>query len=256
MNTLQADGKRATSSAARGRAKVLAVMQPYFFPYIGYYQLLTAVDHFVTLDDVTYIKQGWINRNRLLQQGQPSWFTLPVSGASSHRAIADVQVDGSRYAHWRGKFLKSVQQNYARAPCFRAAMDVVERVLPPCLPDARIAVVAKESLAAVMEYLGCSVPITSSTEVPNVRSVRGIERVLHICANFGITRYVNAPGGTALYDRQIFQESGIELGFLRSAESALAAGRSPDGDQLSMLHFLMHQPPGSLRELLQQRTIE
>jgi hypothetical protein len=256
MDSIPADVRPRSTVTAAGGAKILAVMQPYLFPYIGYFQLLAAADLFVTLDDVTYIKQGWINRNRLLQQGKAAWFTVPVSGAGSHVSIGDVPVDRVRYAHWRRKFLQSVRHGYACAPFYSALMDVVDRVLPSVQPpDMRMSVIATESLLAVMDYLGIRVRVTASSAVPNPAGLGGVERVLSLCTHFGTTHYVNAPGGIALYDRDLFRQRGVELGFLQTDETALAAGRSPDGGQLSMLHLLMHRSPSDLRELLQQRTI-
>jgi len=257
MKKLQTDPAGAEEPAAIDRASTLAVMQPYFFPYIGYYQLMAASDLFVTLDDVSYIKQGWINRNRLLAQGRATWFTAPVSGAGSHVRIADVLVNRLRYAHWRTKFLKLLRQDYGSAPFYGAAMETVVRVLPVSPPaEMSIAALATRSLATVMEYLDWPARMVSSSTVPNPGALRGVERVLDICAQFGSARYVNAPGGTALYDPRVFRARGVDLAFLQPGEPALAASRSPDGGQLSMLHLLMLQPPASLRALLQQRTIE
>ncbi len=85
----------------------IAVMQPYLFPYIGYFQLISAVDRFVVYDDVAFIKQGWINRNRILAKGNPLFFTIPLSGASSNALIRDIRINREEFPFWRGKFLRT-----------------------------------------------------------------------------------------------------------------------------------------------------
>ena len=79
----------------------IAIMQPYFFPYIGYWQLIHAVDHFVIYDDVNYIKGGWINRNRILINGKPAYITVPLHKASAFKRICDTDLQPSPF--WRGR---------------------------------------------------------------------------------------------------------------------------------------------------------
>src|SRR5258708_21690699 len=93
-----------------------AIMQPYFFPYLGYYQLVNAVDTFVFFDDVNYINKGWINRNQLLHQNKPSRFTVPLLRASQNRKINEIEL--SDFSAWRKQFLRTLEMNYKRAPFF------------------------------------------------------------------------------------------------------------------------------------------
>ncbi|MFN9114197.1 MAG: WbqC family protein, partial [Bacteroidota bacterium] len=91
-------------------------MQPYFLPYIGYFQLMAAADRFVFLDDVNYINRGWINRNRLRTPQGPAWFTLPLVGASQNRLICDLEIkpdDG-----WKRSLERTLSINYSKAPCY------------------------------------------------------------------------------------------------------------------------------------------
>src|SRR4051812_42347879 len=96
----------------------LAIMQPYIFPYIGYFQLIAAVDAFVIYDDVNYIKQGWINRNRILFNGKDLLFTVPLENASSFKKINEVSVHKHLYEGWKVKFGKSLRATYFKAPYF------------------------------------------------------------------------------------------------------------------------------------------
>ncbi len=94
----------------------IAVMQPYIFPYLGYYQLVHAVDTFVFFDDVNFIMKGWINRNRILQQNEPFKFTVPLIKASQNRLINAIEI--SDYNRWKSDFLKSIEHSYKKAPEF------------------------------------------------------------------------------------------------------------------------------------------
>jgi hypothetical protein len=118
--------------------------QPYFFPYLGYYQLLFAVDRFVAYDDVPWIKGGWIPRNRLLDNGRVGWFTIPTRGAGSHVGIDTVEVAGGR---WREKMQRTFEQAYARAPYRQQGLDLLVRTLET--RSTRGAALAVASLAVV-----------------------------------------------------------------------------------------------------------
>src|SRR6266498_1735594 len=105
-------------------------MQPYLFPYLGYFQLIHAVDRFVVYDDVAFIKQGWVNRNRILINGQPSYVTVPLKQASSFRQIRDIEIDDSpQNREWPSRFLKSVDNAYRRAPQFTHVFPLIESVV-------------------------------------------------------------------------------------------------------------------------------
>src|SRR5512140_19777 len=104
--------------------KSIAIMQPYFLPYIGYFQLMAAVDKFVVFDDVNYINRGWINRNRLLLNGGAHTFTVPLRGASQNKLICDIELaedDG-----WRDKLLRTISQSYAKTPCYAEVAPLME----------------------------------------------------------------------------------------------------------------------------------
>src|SRR5688500_18274261 len=105
----------------------VAVMQPYLFPYIGYIQLMSAVDHLVFLDDVAYINKGWINRNRSLQNGKDHLFTVPLLGASQNRLINSIEIadDGK----WRTKFLRTIQMAYSKAPFYAETQPLIEGII-------------------------------------------------------------------------------------------------------------------------------
>jgi len=227
---------------------VLVIMQPYLFPYLGYFQLLRAADKFVVYDDVTFIKGGWINRNRWLVQGRPAYFTVPLAGASSTRRIATIEV--SPQGRWRTKLLETFKQEYRRAPFHGAAAALLERILTS--EETAIGRLAVASLRAVADYLGLATPIVdSSTGYANAH-LSGACRVLDVCRQEGATRYVNALGGQDLYDKAAFGAAGIELRFLRPRPITYRQFDGPFVPWLSILDVLAFNPPAVVRGFLRE----
>ncbi len=224
----------------------LAIMQPYLFPYLGYFQLLTHVDRFVVYDDVQFMKGGWINRNSLLNQGKAQRFSLPLEGASPNRTIAEVQVSSGQLARWRKRFLKTLAQAYAKAPHRDAVIGIVDA----CLEDAAgrsVAATNTTCLLAVCEYLGLGTEVIESSAGYANDHLSGTDRVLDICAREQATTYVNAIGGVALYRPDIFTERGLELRFLRPAFPPYDQRQDTFVPGLSILDVLMWCSPGDAR---------
>ena len=234
----------------------LAIMQPYLFPYLGYYQLISAVDHFVVLDDVTFIKQGWINRNRILSDGGAFTFTVPLRGAGSHVRIDEIAVSAREYPRWRERFLRTLRQNYRKAPHFDAVMSLIDAVF--CPPGARILIrdLATESLRVVMRYLGLPFRHSFSSMYAKPDDVRGADRVMFLCHALGASAYYNAPGGRDLYDRRRFAREGIELRFVVPRRIEYPQGRGAHVANLSMLDVLMFNNRAAVRSMLGEYDLE
>jgi hypothetical protein len=227
----------------------LGIMQPYLFPYIGYFQLLRAVDRFVFYDDVAFIKQGWINRNRLLINGRASYFTVPVSHASSFTLIRDALVDdGSQHRRWIEKTLKTFQNAYRRAPEFVRVYPMVESVFAK--PTSGVAELAVASLKAVAAFLDIGTEwVESSTRYGNAH-LKGEERVIAICRAEQATDYVNAAGGKELYSREPFEASGLRLHFLQSRAIQYRQFGDPFVPSLSIIDVLMFNPIAAVQAFL------
>jgi hypothetical protein len=191
--------------------KSVAIMQPYFFPYLGYFQLAAAASVFVFLNDAAFIKGGWINRNRYLHQGSARFFTVPLQHASPNRRIDEIGIAEVR--NWQRTLLRALEQSYARAPHRDATLGLVEGVLSR--PHRDIGGLAAESVRAVCAYVGLSPAWQESRRDHPGSGLGGAARVLELCGALGATRYVNAPGGRPLYDAAQFARAGIELRFLR-----------------------------------------
>ena len=141
-------------------------MQPYFMPYIGYFQLIKAVDKYVIYDDVNYIKGGWINRNNLLIGGEKRMFTITLKGASPNKLINEIEIGDSFQ-----KLLKTLQTNYSKTPYFRQTMELMEQII--LFPDRQLANFIANSLSKVTEYLGINTEFIISSQLPKNISLKG-----------------------------------------------------------------------------------
>lgn len=228
-------------------------MQPYVFPYLGYFQLIRATDRFVFYDDVQFMKGGWVNRNRITNQGRPQVFTLPAQGGSMHSRIMDVTCGGT--AKFRKKFLRQLEQEYRRAPQFGPVSEMVARVLDGP-HEGNMAQIAMASVTAVMELLDLPFdPCVSSRDYPREGDLKGPARVISITHALGGDRYVNLPGGVALYDHEQFAQAGIDLRFVRDRSGAYPQFADPFIPRLSILDVLMHNDREAVLALLDQHAL-
>jgi hypothetical protein len=228
----------------------LGIMQPYLFPYIGYYQLMHAVDRFVVADDVAFIKQGWINRNRLLINGAAAYFTVPVRRHHANTLIRDVEIDDGADGRWRVTLLKTITNFYRRAPSFAAVYPLVERVIGG--PFKNVADMARASLHEVCAYLGAPVSIVESSAAYGNAHLKGQERVIDTCRAERATDYINAVGGRALYSPEAFLAHGIRLHFLSTGTIEYQQFNLPFVPSLSVIDVLMFNPREQARDLLKR----
>jgi len=226
----------------------LAIMQPYLFPHIGYFQLMHAVDRFVVADDVQFIKQGWINRNRLLINGSAAYFTVPLKRHAAAALIKDVEIDDGPHNRWRTTLLKTIANFYRRTASFDTVYPMVERVIGG--PFTTIADMARASLREVCDYLGVKASIVDSSAAYRNAHLKGQDRVLDTCRAEGASDYINAIGGRALYSREEFLAHGIRLHFICSGTIEYAQFKTPFIPSLSVIDLLMFNRPTDARELL------
>lgn len=191
----------------------LGIMQPYIFPYLGYYQLINCVDKFVVYDDVTYIKQGWINRNKILVGGKEHLFTIHLKKVSSNVSIRDTEINYSLYNNWKKKFFATLDNSYKRAPYYSDAIAVVHDVFNKQTDS--IADLALYSIKSVCSYLGIDTEIVDTSTVYNNNDLAAQGRVLDICKKENANTYINVPGGADLYSKKDFLDQGITLNFIK-----------------------------------------
>lgn len=230
----------------------LAIMQPYFLPYIGYMQLLNAVDTFVFYDDVAFINRGWINRNRVLANGRELLFTIPLKDASQNRLINEIAL--SDEPKWRDKLLRTVEQSYRKAPQFAEVMPMTERMIrfqANTRSNVSVADYCFHSFSELMAYLGITTRLVASSAIYENSHLKAQERILDICRQEGAERYINPIGGTELYKAEPFAQLGCELRFIQPRPVAYPQlGTADFVPWLSILDILMNNAPAATLELL------
>jgi hypothetical protein len=228
----------------------LAANQPYLFPYIGYFQLIRSVDVFVIYDDVNYIQRGWINRNRILVQGKPYLFSVPILDHSCFREIRETCVSPTSYTRWREKYSLTLHRAYGKAPHYPAVQDLVDEVLTVSVST--IADMARVSILKVCEYLGIVTQIRRTSSVYGNHDLQKETRLYDICHCEGADTYVNSIGGTELYSREEFLRQGISLVFLRSRDIEYKQWGKPFVPNLSIIDVMMFNSVSDIRAMLDQ----
>lgn len=226
----------------------LAIMQPYFLPYIGYMQLMHAVDTFVLYDDVAFINRGWINRNKLLINGQEYLFTVPLKDASQNKRINEVHLADD--PKWRGKLLKTIEQGYRKAPFYPTVMPLAEKIIN-CTTDS-VADLIYFSLTQLNQYLGLTTRLVASSSVYQNETLKAQERILDICRQENATRYINPIGGMDLYDKPTFGQAGIDLNFIKSKRVEYPQFRNDFIPWLSILDILMFNDVATVKTMLNE----
>ncbi len=223
----------------------LAIMQPYFFPYIGYFQLINAADKFVIYDDVNYIKQGWINRNRILLNGQPFYFTVGLKGASSFKKInaIEIRVDSV-------KLLKTIYQAYNKASYFSDVYPIIEKILS--FEELNLAKFVSNSIIEIVNYLRIEKEFIISSEKKIGVELSGKERILEICKYFNETQYYNTIGGRNLYDKDEFKKNRIELKFIKTNEILYKQFNNKFVASLSIIDVMMFNSKEKIRKMLNE----
>ncbi len=225
---------------------ITAVMQPYLFPYLGYWQLARAVDVFVLLDDVNFIKKGWINRNNILIDGRAHLFTLPLVGASQNRLINEIQISSD--FRERQKLLKTIIQAYAKAPHFDEVYSMVEMVLN--YPENDLTRFLHHQFLIMFEYLGLPTKLLRSSEMEKDNGLRAQERIIDICRRLGTRAYINAAGGRELYEKDRFQAENMELKFIKMRPAVYPQFKRDFVPGLSIIDVLMFNGRDRARRLL------
>jgi len=228
-------------------AKRVAIMQPYFFPYIGYFQLINAVDTFIIYDNIKYTKKGWINRNRILRNGADTPFSLPLKKASDALDVFEREVspdfDGK-------KQLNLLLEIYRKAPHREAAMALIEDVLMES--ERNLFTFLHGSIKKICQFLGISTNIIVSSTIDIDHSLQSQDKVIALCRSVDADVYINPIGGMQLYSRDIFAEAGVELKFLRSRLIEYPQFNAPFIPWLSIIDLMMFNSAEELRKQISQ----
>lgn len=246
----------------------LAAMQPYFFPYIGYFQLIKDVDVFILYDRVSYSTGGWFNRNRLLRvNAEPFYIIVPVQNCSVQTLTRDVYLDNKHL--WRKQMLKWIENNYRRATYFQEIFPLVEKALSGS--EERLSDLNYATLHMVCDFLEISTPIVQEhsgfeqiehelgsafSDQDTTSTDTGVDkktlRIFKICQLFNTKDYINAIGGQALYSQKVFAEHGIDLKFIQTRPYQYTQRASRFFPHLSIIDVLMNCGKEGTQQLLQQ----
>ena len=226
----------------------LGIMQPYFFPYIGYWQLINAVDKYVIYDDVNFIKNGWICRNRILMNGTPHYFSLHTFGASSNLLINEVRVSSDKVL--RNKMLKTLRTCYGKAPYFQDVYPLVEEIL--IYEEDNLARFLTNSITKVCSYIGVDTEIIVSSSIKKDNTLKGQQKVLQICNIIKVKEYINAVGGQSLYSKEDFLKNKVELKFLISKPFLYKQFKTEFLPDLSIIDVMMFNSKSEIKEILME----
>jgi hypothetical protein len=190
----------------------LGIMQPYLFPYIGYFQLISAVNKFVIFDDVNYINKGWINRNRIFLNDRDYLFTIPLEKASQNRLINEIKL--SENNGWKEKLLKTFNAAYKKAPMFSEIYPMVEKII--YFEERHLSNYISNSIEQICIYLSINTNIVKTSLQYKTTQMKRQDKILEICSKEKASVYINPFGGLELYQKEAFKKLGIELFFLKS----------------------------------------
>ena len=224
----------------------LAIMQPYIFPYIGYFQLIKAVDKFVLYDDVNFINRGWINRNRILVNGSDSMFTIPLKDASQNKLINEIDVNWDN--NWKGKFLKTIEQAYKKAPFYENILPIIEKTIE--VQEVQFNKIIENNLRLICEYLEIKTEIISSSTIYQNTDKKAQERILDICLHEKANHYINPIGGLELYDKEIFANENMQMNFIKSSPVEYKQFKNEFVPWLSMIDVLMFNSKEEINKFL------
>lgn len=227
----------------------IAIMQPYFFPYIGYYQLVNASDKFIFYDDVNFIKNGWINRNRILVNNSPNYITIQLKGASPFKLINQIEFTDNRL-----KIGKTIQMAYKKAPYFEQVWPVVNEVLN--YQSDKIRDIAIKSITEVFKYLGVSKEFElSSEEYSNTKQQERAERLITICKENRAQTYYNSQGGVKMYSKDYFKQNGLDLYFIIPETIIYKQFTEQFSPNLSIIDVMMFNEPEEINRMLNRYVL-
>lgn len=222
--------------------KSIAIMQPYFLPYIGYFQLIAAVDTFIVYDNIKYTKKGWINRNRMLKNGKDEMFSLPLKNGSDSLDVCERELAADFN---RDKLLNQFRGAYRRAPYFEPTFPLVEQIVRH--EDMNLFRFLHHSIARTCGHLGIATEIRTSSSIAIDHGLKSQGKVLALCEALGAATYVNAIGGMELYSKESFRERGIELKFIKSLPFEYPQFGNEFVPWLSIIDVMMFNPLDAIR---------
>jgi hypothetical protein len=233
--------------------KKIAIMQPYFFPYIGYFQLIHAVDEFVVYDKIEFSRRGWINRNRILVGGADSYITLPLKKDSDYLPVCRRHLADS-WPDERSKMINRISGAYRKAPFFGSVFELVKDCLH--FQSSNLFDFLFHSIKTVAAHLEIKTPLIVSSQIEHDETLKSEQRVIALCHAREATYYLNPIGGLGLYDKHQFKRHGIDLWFHRALSHAYPQFDHAFVPFLSIIDVMMFNSSDRVKDMLTEFTVE
>jgi hypothetical protein len=230
----------------------VAIMQPYFFPYIGYFQLINSVDKFIIYDNIQYTKKGWINRNRILVNKKDQLITLPIKKDSDYLNVVERELSKS----WeidKNKMLNVIKSSYNKAPYFQDTFELISKCLNN--PETNLFKFIYDSIVSINNYLEIKTPIIISSTVDMDHTLKSQDKVLSLCKKQNADIYINSIGGVELYDKETFKKNNIELNFIKSNPIQYKQFNNEFTSWLSIIDVMMFNSKQQIKEYLNNYTL-
>lgn len=223
--------------------KKIGIMQPYLFPYLGYFQLMNAVDEYVIYDDVQYIKNGWINRNNILMTDRRVLFTIRLDSTSSNKLINEINVVDDFQ-----KLLKTIGMAYSKAPYKKPVYELIDKIC--AYQDKNLSRFIGNSFKEINSYMGVDTKLIYSSKLDKDNNLNGQDKVISICKGLKADMYINAIDGMDLYSKKDFTRQGQELKFLKTQEIKYKQFKETFIPNLSIIDVMMFNSPEDIRKML------
>ena len=231
----------------------VGMMQPYLFPYLGYFQLLNAVDVFIFADDVNFIKGGFISRNKILFKNEEYFITVPCMKKSQNKLINEVYLS-TKTKGYPNNILLTIKQAYAKAPFFTDVFPIIESIFRSDIDS--ICTLAASSVEIVSKYLEIDVDFKfSSVSFNHTKGQEKSIRLINITKDLGGTTYINPIGGTTIYEKKCFENQGIKLKFLEPEFIPYAQFNDNFVSKLSIIDVLMFNSIEGVNKLLNKYSL-
>jgi len=230
----------------------LAIMQPYFMPYIGYFQLINSVDKFVIYDNIQYTKKGWINRNRILVNGKDQLVTLSIKKDSDYLNVVDRELSES-WNKDKNKMLNVIKAAYSKAPYFEDSYELISQCLNN--PESNLFRFIYDSIILINGYLDIKTPVIISSTINTNHTLKSQDKVLSLCKSQNADVYINSIGGVSLYDKETFKRHEIELNFIKSNPIQYKQFNNEFVPWLSIIDVLMFNSKEEIKKYLNNYTL-
>ena len=230
----------------------LAIMQPYFMPYIGYFQLINSVDKFIIYDNIQYTKKGWINRNRTLINEKDQLITLPIKKDSDYLNVVERELSES-WGKDKSKMLNVIKASYSKAPYFEESYNLISKCLNN--PEVNLFRFIYDSIILINEYLEIKTQMVISSTIDVDHTLKSQDKVLSLCKSQNADVYINSIGGIELYDKETFKQNEIELNFIKSNPIQYKQFNNEFVSWLSIIDVLMFNSKEQIKEYLNNYTL-